>query len=126
MSTRGSKESGIFNSIFTGMKLVTLTFTAILAYFYFKIENYEPFFLEEQGGWAGTVKGATILFFAMLGFDSITTFSEESKNARRDVPRAIEITITACCGLYCILAGGLSGMTKLQVLPPETAMAHAF
>jgi APA family basic amino acid/polyamine antiporter len=123
--TRGSKESALFNQIFTVAKLVTLVFIGMAAFTYFNADNFTPF-LHPKYGWGGTVKGAAIIFFAFLGFDFITCLAEESRNAERDVPKAIELTITACGLIYCCMAGSLSGMARLEILQPETAMAQAF
>lgn len=123
--TRGSKESALFNQIFTVAKLATLIFIGMAAFTYFNADNFTPF-LHPSYGWEGTVKGATILFFAFLGFDFITCLAEESRNAERDVPRAIELSLTACCLIYCCMAGSLSGMARLENFQPETAMAQAF
>lgn len=124
--TLGSKESNLFNYVFTIGKLVTLGFITLMAFTYFKSENLQPFFLEERGGFQGTIEGATIVFFAFLGFDFITCLAEESRNPRKDLPKSIQLTIGLCSVLYCLIALSLAGMAKLHTLPGETAMAHAF
>ena len=53
--TLGSKESNLFNYVFTVAKLATLGLIAIMALTYLNTENYVPFVLEEKGGWSGTV-----------------------------------------------------------------------
>ena len=113
--TRGSKESAMFNQIFTIAKLVTLLFIGIGAFAYFNTDNFTPFFLPEYG-MGGTVKGAAIMFFAFLGFDFITCLSEESRQAERDVPKAIKTTILSCALIYCAIAGSLSGMARIETL----------
>ena len=55
IATRGSEESALFNYVFTVAKLLTLFFITIAAYTYFNIDNFTPFFVEEKGGFSGTL-----------------------------------------------------------------------
>ena len=88
LQTRGSKEAADFNCLVTSLKLLILTFLAVVSFCHFDSKNFEPF-LDEEKGVAGVFEGATILFVGYLGFDFITTVSEEAKNPKRDVPLAI-------------------------------------
>ena len=108
--TRGSKESNLFNYIFTIAKLLSLSLIPIVALSYLNMENFEPFVLEERGGYSGTIEGAAILFFAYLGFDFITCLAEEAKNPKRDLPNSIQLTIGICGIIYCLIAFSMSGM----------------
>jgi amino acid transporter len=103
----------------------TLALIAIMALTYFKAENFEPFLLEDKGI-SGTIEGATIVYFAYLGFDIITCLAEESKNPKKDMPKAIEWTMFICCVVYSLIAFSLTGMARLNLYPGDTAMAHAF
>ena len=76
--SRGSEESNLFNYVFTVFKIFTLLFIMIMSFTYFDLANFEPFFLEERGGFSGTVYGAMIIFFAYVGFDFITCLAEEA------------------------------------------------
>ena len=123
IANRGSKESNYFNYVFTVAKLLTLAFIAFVAFTSFNTENFQPFFLEDKGGFFGTVHGATLLFFSYLGFDFITCLAEESKNPKKDMPVSIQLTIGGCCLIYCVVAVAISGIARLELLRPETAMA---
>jgi APA family basic amino acid/polyamine antiporter len=85
-----------------------------MAFTYFSIDNFTPFFLEEKGGFAGTIQGAMMIFFAYLGFDFITCLAEESQNPRKDMPTSIKGTIIFCTAFYCLIAASLSGMAKIH------------
>ena len=74
--TTGMQESNIFNIVFTSLKIATLIAIAVLGYTNFSISNFQPFFVEDQG-FRGTLLGASIIYFGFIGFDSITTISEE-------------------------------------------------
>ncbi len=91
ISNRGSEQSSLFNQIFTSTKLVILLFLLIVSFMFFDIKNYTPLLsvTHPENGAMGIVVGATLVFYAYLGFDIIPTVAEEAKNPRKDVPRAI-------------------------------------
>lgn len=124
--TLGSKESNYFNYSFTIAKLASLTVIVFVAFLYFDKRNFEPFFLEEKGGPAGTVLGASLIFMAYLGYDFITTLSQEAKNPKRDMPLSIITCILICTVLYVLVGISLSGVARLEQFSGDTAMALAF
>lgn len=126
ITTRGSEESNLFNYIFTVGKLITLVFIIIVAFTFFDINNFTPFTIPERGNYLGTIQGASIIFFSYLGFDFITTLSEESKNPLRDLPLSITTSLLFCMLLYVLTAVSLTGMTNLVGLNGDTAMPLAF
>ena len=69
----------------------------------------QPFVTEEYG-YSGTVTGVTICFFAMIGFDFISTISEEARNTQQDAPKAMRETVILCSVLYISVAISLTGM----------------
>lgn len=64
------------------------------------------------GGWAGIFMGAAIIFFAYIGFDAVSTTSEEAKNPKKDVPRAIILSLLICTLLYILMAAVFTGLVK--------------
>eukprot|EP00392_Amoebophrya_sp_AT5.2_P000280 g280.t1 len=85
----------------------------------------EPFF---RNGFRGVLRGASLVFFAFLGFDMVTTLAEESVNPAKTVPRAIVYTIFASCGLYVAVSLVFSAMvldTHANV-DTKAPLAHAF
>ena len=85
----GTKESHLFNLIFTFAKLLTLSFIIICAFMNFDSTNMTPF-LNQEYGFNGTLISASIIFYGYLGFDVITTISEEAINPQKDVPAAVK------------------------------------
>ncbi|MBA3600129.1 MAG: amino acid permease, partial [Acidobacteria bacterium] len=72
-------------------------------------------------GITGVLQGVSAVFFAYIGFDALSTTAEECKNPRRDLPRAMIISLLVCTILYIALALVLTGMisyTKLNVGDP--------
>mmetsp|Transcript_14611 Transcript_14611/g.14237 ORF Transcript_14611/g.14237 Transcript_14611/m.14237 type:complete len:471 (-) Transcript_14611:20-1432(-) len=125
ISTLGSEESNTFNIVFTLSKLVSLVIIILVGFYYFEFINYQPFFVEEHG-FRGTIYGATVVFFAYLGFDMITTLSEEAKNPKRDMPKSITSSVFICMTVYVFIAITLCGMAEVQTLVPEIALPMAF
>lgn len=67
---------------------------------------------EGFGGWAGIFLGAAIIFFAYIGFDAVSTTSEEAKNPARDLPIGIIGSLVICTILYILMAGVFTGIVK--------------
>jgi APA family basic amino acid/polyamine antiporter len=75
----------------------------------------------ESFGWPGVFTGAGLLFFAYIGFDSVSTTAQECRNPRRDLPIGILGTMVACTVLYILMALVLTGVvhyTDLGVSDP--------
>jgi basic amino acid/polyamine antiporter, APA family len=64
------------------------------------------------GGWSGIFMGAAVIFFAYIGFDAVSTTSEEAKNPKRDVPLAIIWSLVICTLLYILMSAVFTGLVK--------------
>ncbi len=64
------------------------------------------------GGWAGIFLGAAIIFFAYIGFDAVSTTSEEAKNPARDLPIGIIGSLLICTVLYILMSAVFTGIVK--------------
>ena len=67
-------------------------------------------------GWYGVLAGASIVFFAFIGFDIVATMAEETKHPQRDVPRGILATLAIVTVLYVAVSIVLSGMVPYTQL----------
>jgi APA family basic amino acid/polyamine antiporter len=103
----GIKESARFNNVVVVLKLITLLFFIGVGAFYVKPENWHPFF---PGGFHGVWTGASLIFFAYIGFDAISTAAEECQDPGRDMPRGILGSLAICTVLYVAAALVLTGM----------------
>jgi APA family basic amino acid/polyamine antiporter len=110
---RGMHMSNMFNKALTISKLCTLFFIITMALFNFKTENLNPFTLEEKGGFKATIKAAGLVFFSYLGFDMITTLSDEAKNPVKDVPLAVKDNTIIVTIIYFVTAFSICGMARL-------------
>ena len=104
---RGIRESARTNNIMVLIKLVAiLAFIFARRLHFIHPANYHPF---SPNGWAGVLAGGSIIFFTYIGFDSVSTASEECRDAQRTVPIGIIATLIVCTILYigvrCVLTG---------------------
>lgn len=150
----GTKLSSRFSAVVTAIKVSVVILVVIVGSFYIKAANFTPFIpkpeAEHQGrgmdqsvlslltgaggshyGWYGVLAGASIVFFAFIGFDIVATMAEETKNPQRDVPRGILASLGVVTLLYVAVAVVLSGMvsyTQLRTVPGrgQANLATAF
>ncbi len=115
---RGAKESARVNTIMVGVKLVVLAFFIIVAFANFKTGNLHPF---NPHGRDGVVTAASIVFFAFIGFDAISTGSEETKNPGRSLPIAIIGALGIATFLYVLTSLGAVGLLPADQLSKSDA-----
>jgi len=77
-------------------------------------------------GWEGVFKGAAYVFFAYIGFDSVSTHAEEARNPQRDVPIGIIVSLLLCTVLYIAVAAVLTGMVPYKAIDIDAPVAAAF
>jgi APA family basic amino acid/polyamine antiporter len=151
---QGTKLSSQFSTVVTAVKVAVVLLVIIVGAFYIKSSNYSPFIpapeTDRSGsgvnqsllslltgahsshyGWYGVLAGASIVFFAFIGFDIVATMAEETKNPQRDVPRGILATLGIVTVLYVAVSIVLSGMvsyTQLKTTPDghQANLATAF
>ncbi|MGA2062285.1 MAG: amino acid permease [Thermoguttaceae bacterium] len=77
-------------------------------------------------GFSGIMLGASIVFFAFIGFDSISTHAEEARNPQRDVPIGIIVSLVLCTFLYIAVAAVITGMVPYPQIDIHAPIAAAF
>ncbi len=82
--------------------------------------NFFPF------GLSGMMVGAALVFFAFIGFDSISTHSEEAVKPQRDVPFGILASLFLCTLLYIAVSLVITGMVPYPEIDEDAAVATAF
>ncbi|WP_328680246.1 amino acid permease [Streptomyces sp. NBC_00322] len=97
----GAKESARINTIMVGVKIVTLLLFIGIGFMGIKAGNYTPL---APLGVSGISAAAASLFFSYIGFDAASTAGEEAKNPKRDLPRAIMLSLLIVTVLYCLVA----------------------
>ncbi len=139
----GIKESAKFNNIMVIIKLVVVLFVIAVGAFYIDTANWVPFapfgytgisFFGETimgqtdagGKPLGMLSASAIIFFAYIGFDSVSTHAEEAKNPKRDVPVAIVASLLICTFLYIAVAAVLTGMIPYKDIKINAPVSDAF
>ena len=74
-------------------------------------------------GLSGVMLGAAIVFFAFIGFDSISTHSEEARRPQRDVPIGILVSLALCTLLYIVVAAVMTGMVPYPEIDIDAPIA---
>ena len=101
----GIKESATVNAFIVCIKISVILTFVIAASTKINRENYKPFVPPNEGGFSnfgatGVLSAATVVFFAYIGFDSVSTTAQEAKNPQRDMPIGIVGSLVICTTLY--------------------------
>lgn len=113
-----AKKVLMLNNLMVWVKFGIIALFIAVGIFYVKPTNWQPFM---PNGFSSVFKGAAIVFFAFLGFDSVAMAAEEVKNPQKDVPRGIIGSILIATVLYIIvtlISTGVVPFAKLQVADP--------
>lgn len=119
----GVKESARANNVMVILKVLILLFFIGVGAMYVKPENWSPFM---PNGFAGVWTGASLIFFAFIGFDAISTAAEECKNPGRDMPIGIIGSLIICTIIYVATAMVLTGMAPWNTLGVADPLAQVF
>lgn len=127
----GVKESARMNAFAVAIKLATIAIFIAVAVFNVNPVNWSPF---APFGWfdhasdgrpVGILAGASIVFFAYVGFDAVSTAVEEAHHPQRDVPIGILASLIICTVIYIIVSGLLTGIVPYTELNVSSPVAHA-
>ena len=102
----GVRESARANAVMVMVKIAIVILFIILAFTGFDSGNLTPF---NPKGFDGVVTAASVIFFAYIGFDAISTSGEEVKNPGRDLPIAIIASLAICTVLYILVSTAAAG-----------------
>ncbi len=86
-----------FNSTIVAIKILGLVLVVAVGAFFIHPAYWHPFM---PFGFHGVLAGAAVVFFAVFGYDTLTTAAEESKNPQRDLPWAVVISLAISMALY--------------------------
>ncbi|MPQ99404.1 amino acid permease [Modestobacter sp. I12A-02628] len=145
----GIKLSSRITSVIVGIKIFIVLLVIVVGLFYVKADNYAPFVPEaapgeDASGWTapliqliagftpttfgvgGIITGASIVFFAFIGFDIVATAAEETRQPARDLPRGIIGSLAICTLLYVAVSLVVVGMQPYAELSVTAPLADAF
>ncbi|MFF5084529.1 amino acid permease [Actinoplanes sp. NPDC000266] len=120
---QGIRAAARAETAVVGIKVFVVLLVVVVGFFHINTDNYSPFF---PFGWSGAVTGAATVFFAVFGYDAMSTAAEESKDARRHLPRAIIYSLAISMVLYVLATLVLTGMQNYQDIDPESGFSSAF
>ena len=134
---KGIKEAAKTNNIIVIIKVAVVLFVIIVGAFYVDTANWHPFIPAEKTtlidgvekvsfGFGGVLTAATIVFFAYIGFDAVSTQAGEAINPKKDVPFAIIASLVICTILYILVSLVLTGMVRYDQLDRSAPVASAF
>lgn len=134
---KGIKEAAKTNNIIVVIKIAVVLFVIIVGAFYINTDNWVPFIPAETTtlvdgipkvnfGLGGVLTAATIVFFAYIGFDAVSTQAGEAINPKKDVPFAIVASLIICTVLYILVSLVLTGMVRFDQLDKAAPVASAF
>lgn len=119
---KGTSSSKFVNNFMVVIKIAVIILFVLVGVFYVKPHNWTNDFAPQ--GLSGIMVGATTVFFAYLGFDTISTSAEETINPQKSLPRAIIITLLICTAFYIIVCLVLTGMVPYSQLGKGDALAY--
>jgi APA family basic amino acid/polyamine antiporter len=140
---KGIQESAGFNALMVAIKVAAVLFVIVVGAFFVDPANWKPF---APYGWTGVsffgipvhgqttpkgeplgmLAGAAIIFFAYIGFDSVSTHAEEARRPQRDVPIGIIASLLICTILYVAVVAVLTGMVRYDQIDPNAGVSKAF
>lgn len=133
---KGTQESALVNAIIVFIKVSIVLLFIALGWGFINEGNYTPFIIPEMAGheawnrhgWGGVVGGASIVFFAFIGFDAVSTAAQEAKNPKRDMPIGILGSLVICTILFVLFSYVLTGIAnwkEFKVAGKEASVAYA-
>ncbi|MBG0740164.1 amino acid permease [Paeniglutamicibacter antarcticus] len=121
--SRGSKSFGRFELVAVGVKVLLILGIIGIGMFHLNGSNFVPFMPTSFGPVLG---GAATVFFAVFGYDAMSTAAEEATDAKKHMPKAIILSLIIAMILYVMATLVLTGMQKYTDLNPNSAFASAF
>jgi len=126
----GIKETVKFNNITVIIKIVVVLLFIGFGISHINPGNWVPFIPKNTGiwgqyGWSGILTGSGVIFFAYIGFDAVSTTSQEAINPKRDLPLSILFSLLICTILYVGVSFVLTGIVNYKDLNVAAPIALA-
>ncbi len=123
-----------FNTVIVAIKIAGVALVIGVGVFYIDPANWHPFIppvvVDADGvshfGFNGVVTAAAVVFFAVFGYDTLTTAAEESKDPQRDLPRAVLLSLGVSMALYLTISLVLTGIVPYATLANDAPVSNAF
>ncbi len=143
---RGTAESAVVNNIIVIVKVAIVLVIIALGWGYINPANHTPYMIPADAGqvkvstgvidysntfnhgWLGVLRGASVVFFAFIGFDAVSTAAQEAKNPQKDMPLGILVSLVICTALYILFSHVLTGLINYKeflIQGKEASVAYA-
>lgn len=127
--TLGMSRSALVNTVLVVIKVLVLVAFVLAGAHAVDPANWQPYVPPNEGGfafgWEGVARAASLLFFAFLGFETVSTAAAETRNPHRDVPVGILGSLAICAFLYVAVATVLTGLVPYRELGVADPIALA-
>ncbi len=126
----GVRESANVNTWIVAIKVAVILIVIGAGGLFIRTELWHPLIPQNTGefgtfGWSGVFRGAAVIFFAYIGFDSVSTAAQEAKRPQRDLPIGLLGSLAICTVLYVLVSGVMVGLRPYQELNDPAPMALA-
>jgi APA family basic amino acid/polyamine antiporter len=119
----GMRSAAKFETFLVYLKVAVVLLVIVVGFFYIDAGNYNPF---TPFGLSGAFVGAATVFFAVFGYDAMSTAAEESKDSQRHMPKAIIYSLAISMVLYVLACLVLTGMVNYRDIDTDAPFSAAF
>jgi APA family basic amino acid/polyamine antiporter len=112
-----------FNTAMVVIKIAAVVLVIVAGLPHVHVTNWHPFM---PYGFGGVVEGAAVVFFAVFGYDTLTTAAEEARDPQRQLPRAVLLSLAISLVLYIAMSLVLTGLVRYDALNNAAPVATAF
>ncbi|HET6286853.1 MAG TPA: amino acid permease [Amycolatopsis sp.] len=120
---QGMKNAARFETLLVYLKVGLVLLVIVVGVFHINTDNYSNFF---PFGLSGAFAGAATVFFAVFGYDAMSTAAEESTDSQKHMPKAIIYSLAISMVLYVLACLVLTGMVNYKDIDSEAAFSSAF
>eukprot|EP00697_Spironema_sp_BW2_P011092 gnl/Spiro4/26659_TR13249_c0_g1_i1.p1 gnl/Spiro4/26659_TR13249_c0_g1~~gnl/Spiro4/26659_TR13249_c0_g1_i1.p1 ORF type:complete len:607 (+),score=252.96 gnl/Spiro4/26659_TR13249_c0_g1_i1:97-1917(+) len=126
---RGARMSALVNNAVVVIKIVVLILFILCGAFFINSDNYHPFIPPSTEpfvfGWGGIFRASGVIFFAYIGFDTVSSLAHETLNPQRAIPVGIIASLSVCTVLYVLVGLVMTGMVNYTELASPSPVAVA-
>lgn len=126
----GVTQSAFVNAIVVAIKIAIICLFIAFSVTQLEPTNWTPFIPANDGvwghfGWSGVLRAGSVVFFAFIGFDAVSTAAGETKDPQRNMPIGILGTLIICSLVYVLVSAALTGLAPYQQLDTAKPVATA-
>ncbi|KQQ18273.1 amino acid permease [Methylobacterium sp. Leaf123] len=127
---RDNREAARTNTVLVMLKVAIILAFLGLGVGHLRPELWQPLVPANEGtfgafGWSGILRGAGVVFFAYVGFETISTAAGETRNPQRDAPVGLIGSLLVTAALYVAVAAMLTGLVPYRDLDVADPIARA-